>query len=171
MFVTDICIVMWNVRKAEPADLDRLMEIYEGAKRFMARTGNPNQWIDGYPSREVIAADISKGHCHVWEEDGEIIAAFALIVGNDPTYSRIDDGQWLNDLPYAVVHRLASSGKRGGIGRDCLQWCVERHRNLRVDTHADNRVMQRTLENMGFRRCGIIYCHNGTPRIAYQLTL
>lgn len=162
---------MWNVRKAEPADLDRLMEIYEGAKCFMAKTGNPNQWIDGYPSREVIEADIDNRYCHVWEEDGEIIAVFALIVGDDPTYARIDNGHWLNDLPYAVVHRLASSGKRGGIGRDCLQWCAERHHNLRVDTHADNRVMQRTLENMGFQRCGIIYCHNGTPRIAYQLTL
>lgn len=153
------------------ADIDRLMEIYARAKEFMARTGNPNQWIDGYPQREVVESDIRNGHCHVVEKNGRIEAAFSLIPGDDPTYWRIEGGQWLNDRPYAVVHRLASSGAIKGIGTKCLEWCMEQYPNLRVDTHADNRVMQDILHKMEFCRCGIIYTHNGTPRIAFQKDL
>ena len=43
-----------QIRKATLDDLDRLMEIFEEARRFMCRTGNPNQWINGYPQRELI---------------------------------------------------------------------------------------------------------------------
>ena len=55
-----------------------------------------------------------------------------------------------------------------GIGQAVIDWCGARSRNLRIDTHADNRVMQRLAERCGFRRCGIVYVANGTPRIAYQ---
>ena len=51
-----------NIRPATPADLDRLMEIFDAARRFMAKTGNPNQWINGYPQRGLIADEISRGH-------------------------------------------------------------------------------------------------------------
>lgn len=33
-----------EIRHAEPADLERMMEIYAQARRFMADHGNPNQW-------------------------------------------------------------------------------------------------------------------------------
>ena len=36
-----------QIRKALPADLDVLMDIFEVARRFMQATGNPNQWING----------------------------------------------------------------------------------------------------------------------------
>ncbi len=32
-----------RIRKAKPSDLDRIMHIYEGARRFMAEHGNPRQ--------------------------------------------------------------------------------------------------------------------------------
>ena len=47
-----------QIRKATLDDLDRLMEIFEEARRFMCRTGNPNQWINGYPQRELIQEEI-----------------------------------------------------------------------------------------------------------------
>ena len=56
-----------NIRKATPVDLCRLMEIFDAARRFMAKTGNPNQWINGYPQRELIADEISRGDCYVCE--------------------------------------------------------------------------------------------------------
>ena len=42
--------------------------------------------------------------------------------------------------------------------------------NIRVDTHADNKTMQRLIEKNGFTKCGTIYVKNGTARIAYQRT-
>ena len=93
----------------------------------------------------------------------------AFVLGPDPTYAKIEDGQWLNDaLPYGTIHRLASAGKRPGVATDVINWCLEHCESLRADTHADNKIMQHLLEKNGFTRCGIIHVADGTPRIAYQ---
>lgn len=68
---------------------------------------------------------------------------------------------------YATIHRLASAGHVGGIGRLCVQWCLRQGLPVRADTHADNTYMQHTLEACGFVRCGTIYTEDGTPRWAY----
>ncbi len=33
-----------KIRKSRQQDIDRIMEIYDFARDFMARHGNPNQW-------------------------------------------------------------------------------------------------------------------------------
>ena len=94
---------------------------------------------------------------------------FAFILGPDPTYRTITDGQWLNDtLPYGTIHRLASAGRQKGVATAVITWCLEHCESLRADTHADNKAMQHLLEKNGFTRCGIIRVEDGTPRIAYQ---
>ena len=158
-----------TIRPATFTDLDRLMEIFEAARRFMESTGNPNQWINGYPQRALIAEEISQEHCYVCQdEEGKTIGTFCFVPSPDPNYARIEDGAWLNDAPYHVIHRLASDGSEKGIFKACIDWCALQDTNLRADTHADNKVMQHLLEKNGFIRCGIIYVSNGTPRIAYQ---
>jgi hypothetical protein len=158
-----------HIRKAQPEDLDLLMEIFAAAKVFMAERGNSNQWIAGYPSRELIAQNIQDGNSYVCADDaGEILATFFFKIAPDETYARIYDGQWLNDKPYGVVHRLAGSGKVKGISDFCLQWCFEQCGNIRVDTHKDNKVMQQALIRNGYTYCGIIYIKNGTQRLAFQ---
>ena len=158
-----------TIRPATFTDLDRLMEIFEAARRFMESTGNPNQWINGYPQRALIAEEISQEHCYVCQdEEGKTIGTFCFVPSPDPNYACIEDGEWLNDAPYHVIHRLASDGSEKGIFKACIDWCALQDTNLRADTHADNKVMQHLLEKNGFIRCGIIYVSNGTPRIAYQ---
>jgi RimJ/RimL family protein N-acetyltransferase len=160
------------IRKTILSDIDVLMEIFSYARQLMARTGNANQWIDGYPSRDFIADEILRGNSYVCSDDnGKIIGTFAFIIGNDPTYHVIEGGNWLNDKPYGVVHRLASNGSIKGVGEFCFNWCESQIANIRVDTHSDNIVMRHLLEKLGFTYCGIIYCHNGTPRLAYQKTI
>jgi len=156
------------IRKATLKDIDEIMKIYSRARQFMVDSGNPNQWIGGHPSRAVIEEDIAYGTSYVCEENQEILGVFAFILGEDPTYSYIEGGAWLNDEAYGTVHRLASSGKRAGIASICFDWCFEQCGNVRVDTHEDNRVMQHLIEKSGFMKCGIIYIANGSPRIAYQ---
>ena len=43
---------MLTIRKATKKDLTLIMEIYKRARRFMAETGNPNQWGESKPQRE-----------------------------------------------------------------------------------------------------------------------
>ena len=131
--------------------------------------GNTVQWINGYPSQELMTSEINLGHCYVCLNDsGAIVATFCLIPGVDPTYAVIEGGHWLNDEPYATIHRLASDGSVKGITDIVMNWCKEQYNNLRADTHSDNSVMQQALLRNGFVECGIIYVANGTPRLAYQ---
>lgn len=99
---------------------------------------------------------------------GENPFVFALIIGEDPTYLRIEHGAWLNNSPYGTIHRLGSDGTRKGCFAECLTFCLNRIPNLRADTHRNNLTMQHLLEKYGFRRCGIIYVKDGSERLAYQ---
>ncbi len=159
------------IRKAVLEDIERIMDIFSIARKFMQTTGNPNQWINGYPQKELISNEIANGHCYVCEtndsSEKRVVATFCFIEGPDPTYSYIEDGEWPDDLPYYVIHRLASDGTVHGIASTCIEWGLDKSSVLRVDTHHDNKVMQHLLEKNGFSRCGIIYVANGTPRIAY----
>ena len=117
--------------------------------------------------RSVIRQEIEDGHSFVcMDGQGEILGTFCFILGEDPNYQHIYEGNWLNDEPYGVIHRLATNGKRKGVSDACLNWCFEQWGNIRVDTHQDNKVMQHILTKYGFQRCGIIYVKNGTERIA-----
>lgn len=158
-----------TIRSGTAADVGEVLAVYDAARRFMRATGNLTQWNDGYPAETDVRADIAAGNLYVGEVDGRIVMAFAFIIGEDPTYRIIEQGAWLDDAPYGTIHRLGSNGRRSGMLAACVEFCFGRVDNLRLDTHADNRPMQAAAERLGFRRCGIIYCRDGTPRIAYQM--
>ena len=160
-----------NIRKAQMRDIDEIMNIYASAREFMRASGNPNQWGDGYPSRELIEADIESGLSYIVEDEGEIIACFFFKVGEDPTYVRIYEGEWIGGGEYGVIHRIAVKYNGRGIIARVFEFCSGISRSIRIDTHRDNIPMQRALEKNGFTRCGIIYLPSSDERIAYQRIL
>ena len=153
------------IRRAGPADMDRILKIYETARRFMVENGNPTQWGTGYPSRQILEEDIRRERLYVVTEDGRICGVFMFSIGDDPTYARIE-GSWRSDAPYGVIHRVAGVG--GGIFAVVLEYCARQIGHLRIDTHADNKPMQHVVDKAGFCRRGIIYVADGSPRIAYD---
>ena len=157
-----------TIRKAVKNDLPYIFEIYARARKFMAENGNPNQWGDIKPGKELVESDIENGISYVCEKDGEILGVFAFIYGEDPTYKIIYDGEWLSDEPYAVIHRIASSGKVKGTGEFCLKWALSQYPNIRIDTHKDNTVMRYLMDKLGFAYCGIIHLEDGDERLAFQ---
>ena len=157
------------IRKASMQDLPAILDIYAYARKFMADTGNPAQWGDGYPQRDVLERDIDLGQLYIIEEDNATVGVFAFIIGADPTYAVIDDGSWLSDAPYGTIHRIAGNGKTHGLLQQTVAFCGQQIAHLRIDTHADNRIMQHLIAKCGFSRCGIIYVRGGSPRIAYEL--
>lgn len=162
---------MRTIRRAVIEDVPVIMRLIDEARAIMRSCGNVNQWIDGYPSQDTIEKDIAVGHCYVCEEpDGEVIASFAFIPSPEPTYKEIYDGSWLDDKPYYVVHRLASTASSHGVFDDVMDYCMEVAGNLRIDTHRDNVIMRHVIERYGFSYCGIIYLANGDERLAYQLS-
>jgi hypothetical protein len=158
-----------EIRPARLEEIEEIMKIYDKAKAFMMESGNPGQWVNGYPQRELIERDIRRGDSFVCCEDGRIHGVFSFIIGEDPTYAVIEDGQWLSEEPYGTVHRIAGDGEISGMMDKVFPFCLQRIACLRGDTHADNKKMQHLFLKNGFKRCGIIYTENGSPRIAYQL--
>lgn len=160
----------WQIIKTKPEQLPDVLELYAHARRFMAEHGNPYQWGDSYPEQRMVERDIQDGYSYVCMAKGRIAAVFYYRPGEDDTYRRIEDGQWLNDSPYGVVHRIASDGRTKGAASFCLDWALGQCRNLKIDTHRDNVVMQNCLKKNGFSYCGIIHVEDGGERLAYQKT-
>ena len=160
-----------EIRKTTMEELDAVMELYAAARRFMVDTGNPRQWAArNWPPRELILRDIAQGRSHVCVANGELLAVFYYEYGRDidPTYRVIEDGAWIGGDTYGVVHRIAAK-KGSGAGKYCIRWAFDQCGHLRIDTHGDNKVMQKVLEGLGFRYCGIIHVtEDRDPRLAYE---
>ena len=162
-----------NIRHANPADLDRIMEIYARAQQFMRESGNPTQWSNVYPTRGLIEDDIARQISYVVTDDTEKVqGVFVFVIGKDRTYAVIRGGAWKNDDPYGTIHRMglsatyASKQIKAYTGTNVVNYI----NNLRIDTHENNRVMQHLITKSGFTFCGHITADDGTDRLAYQYT-
>jgi RimJ/RimL family protein N-acetyltransferase len=159
----------FEIRPASRKDLPIINRVYDIAREYMNRNGNPTQWGGGYPWVDLLDNDIEKRQLFVMLANRKICGVFAFIIGVDPTYIEIENGAWLNDEPYGTIHRIASDGTQRGIFRACFEFCLGHADNIRIDTHADNVKMQAVIADNGFIKCGTIYiASDHSPRIAYQ---
>lgn len=157
-----------KIKQAIKEDLPAMQEVFAIGRDIQKKSGNLTQWVDGYPSDELLLEDIDQGAAYICVNDAdEILAVFAMFTTPDPTYTEID-GAWLNDEPYATIHRIATNGKERGVGQYCIQWVQDRFENVRIDTHDDNQQMKHIVEKLGFEDTGVIYLENGDPRNAYH---
>lgn len=157
-----------KIRFATKEDLAEMREIFNYGRKVQLESGNPTQWAPGYPSDELILEDIAKDATYVYLNDQEEISAvFSVFTEPDATYHEID-GEWLNDDPYATIHRIATDGQERGVGQKCIEWVQSKHDNVRIDTHDNNQQMKHIIKKLGFKYCGIIYLANGDSRNAYH---
>mgnify|MGYP003235169540 CR=1 FL=1 len=155
-----------KIRKSRMEDVNDIMNIIAAAKQYMASHGNTTQWVNGYPGEEIIISDIKNGNSYLITHNDIIAGTFSFIIGKEPTYQVIKNGEWHYDRPYGTIHRLASAGIARGISRVCFEYCLGNY--IRIDTHRDNISMQAAIEKFGFKKCGNVYMLNGTERIAYD---
>ncbi len=159
-----------DIRKTKLSDLPRVMELYARARQFMRDNGNPHQWADRlWPPEDLIRRDIEAGKSYICRENSKVVGVFYFDFGHriDPTYARIENGAWIGNEDYGVVHRIASGSK--GVGSFCIRWALAQCGHLRIDTHADNLPMRNLLQKLGFIPCGTIYVNEGRdPRVAYE---
>lgn len=171
----------YTIRHAVDSDKERIYDIYAFARKFMAENGNPNQWKNNNPSREIIDNDIAAGNLYVIEEadkeqqteiadnkNSRVHGVFFFKMGEDATYNVIEDGSWLSGDTYGTIHRVAGDGQVHGVLTMAVQFCEQKIKHLRIDTHNDNKIMQHVIEKNGFKRCGIIHVKDGSERIAYE---
>ena len=164
-----------EIRLANEFDVNDIMEIIKQAQEDLRKRGI-DQWQNGYPNKDTICKDIEQGYTYVLTEDSQIIGTAAIIFDGEETYNTIYDGQWLSDQGYVVIHRIAihRSKKGKGYARMILEhvkaMCKDKGIfSIKIDTHEDNRSMQRFLQKNGFSYCGIIYLLDGGKRLAFEL--
>jgi RimJ/RimL family protein N-acetyltransferase len=157
------------IRPATYADVTEADKIYKSAKEYMKKSGNAEQWPGDYPSGTDVELGIKDGVSYVLEDDGEILATFLFKpYADDPTYRKIYSGEWLNDGPYSVIHRIAVKYHGKSLADFVFNECFKILPNIKIDTHKDNIPMQRCLRKNGFIYCGIIYLENGEERMAFE---
>lgn len=159
------------IRKAEEKDITAIERIFEGARRAMAAMGNTTQWVNGYPGRDDILRDMADGVCRVMEDgNGRVYGVFSVFTQPDPTYPGIYDGAWLNERPYATIHRIASDYSHRGVLKEAVDYCLELTGEVRIDTHRNNLPMINGLTRLGFTLCGKIRLFRGgdNERLAFQ---
>lgn len=160
-------------RKAETTDIERIWEIILQAKEQMKRL-NTHQWDENYPTVETIRGDIEKQIGYVLCKENRLLAYGVVSFDREPAYDTIE-GEWRNELPYLIVHRLAVADevKGQGIARLFILQAEEVSRrkgiyNFRVDTKFDNTYMLRLIDSLGFRYSGEVYYRGNQARKAFE---
>ncbi|PTW02778.1 RimJ/RimL family protein N-acetyltransferase [Halanaerobium saccharolyticum] len=163
-----------NFVRAEIEEIPEIMKIIKAAQKYLKEQGI-DQWQNNYPNPETLKKDIEAGNSYIIKKEGKIIAVAAVIFGEDPTYNLIEEGSWLADGLYGVIHRAAVAPEYKGQGIISIIYrkTFKMGANLgadsiRIDTHQDNLAMRRAIEKAGFNYCGIIYTKDGSPRLAYE---
>lgn len=165
----------YNFRQANLGELEQIWVIL---KEGIARRKNEgsNQWQDGYPNPEVIKNDIEKGAGFILEEGNTIVGYCAIMINDEPEYSKIE-GNWITNDDFVVFHRVAISNNHLGkkLSIKILQHIEEFALNndiysIKADTNFDNIAMLKIFERMDYVYCGEVY-FRGSPRKAFEKAL
>lgn len=166
-----------NIRRTTEKDLPEIMAIVKEAQEYLHDQGIP-QWQNGYPNEAQFRTDMEKQGSYVLVDEDMVVGFCYLTSDRDPDYTNIYNGAWLNDEPYVVAHRVAikKSLKGKGYAHQIFAFAEKMAKeqgiyNLRVDTHDDNRSMQRCVTKEGFVPCGRVYIGGTAPRIGFQKVL
>jgi GNAT superfamily N-acetyltransferase len=165
-------------RQTRLEDVDSVMEIILQAQEDLKSQG-VDQWQNGYPNREAIHDDIAQNQSWVLVDNDHIVGTTMLSFGVEETYNQLFDGEWLTSGKYAVMHRVAVSrtfkgrGYGGRLVESVKSLCQEMGiHSIKIDTHEDNKSMQRMLLKNDFVYCGYIFlidgAEKGAKRLAYE---
>lgn len=169
------------LKKSTEEDLPEILNIIHSAIGYLAEQGI-DQWQHGYPADEDLKQDIKDGINYVLITDGKIAGTATIHQGIDPNYLKIEDGDWINgsEAHYAAIHRVAISNQFRGqhLSEKLVSGLITVSRvlgfkDIRIDTHPENKGMQHVITTNGFDKRGIIHMrengHPWTARYAYQL--
>jgi ribosomal protein S18 acetylase RimI-like enzyme len=164
-------------RKSVGTDVDSIMKIIRQAQAYFKEDGI-DQWQNNYPNVETIENDIKNKYGYVLLENNIIIGTAAVSFDGDKNYDFIYDGKWMSSDEYAVIHRIVVDSDHKGSGlasviiENVENMCLYRGvHSIRVDTHKENKSMQRLLQKNGFKYCGKIYLEDKSERIAFEKIL
>jgi len=146
--------------RATENDMEELISFYRHVADNIRETGLQRWHWGRYPNEEILRDDLEQGNLYCLREDGMIMAAVALMTGQEPEYENL---HWTCGLRPGMFHRLAvhPSMQGGGLGGIVVDDALQILRRagcdcVRCDTSERNTNAIRLYEKLGFRRCGRI---------------
>ena len=169
---------MTNYRKATLEDLPQVMEAVEDSREVLRLQGN-GQWQDGYPNKDDFVNDIKNGRLFVtYDNDPNEVIGVCALTYREEDYHHLYEGEWLTDLPYMVMHRVAIKKKyKGkGLGKKLFEVFIEQaklegYKSLRIDTHEGNAIMRHIITSFGFVYCGKAILTPDKDRMVFEKVL
>ena len=162
----------FEIGKTEEEDAAAVAEMYREGSAFLRASG-VDQWQNGYPNEEAVQGDLTEGTGYVMETERGVDGYACISFTGEPCYADLQ-GEWLSLQPYVVIHRMAISndckgkGAAGAFFGFAQSLCAERQiHSMKVDTDADNKMMQQVLKKFGFTYCGTV-CFDNSEKIAFE---
>jgi len=166
----------YSLTLATPSHRDWILLQIDGCRQQMA-AHQSGQWQGKEPSLATIEEDIFHQRYYVLFEDNQPCGGAALM-NHEPGYDHLLEGQWLNQDPYMVIHRLFIAplfqGRHlGKILLVQLELQVQEFHihNIRVDTHALNQPMRGLLNRQHYQEVGKAWLPQAGERLVYHKVL
>ena len=166
------------LRGSIESDMAQLTGMLEDAIALLAMN-NIDQWQNGTISSEILLDAIMHDQAFVWEQrDSTGIAGFCVLDTYDELYENLAEGEWTVPGSYLAIHRVMVSQHLRGRKVTTQMFLdikkmgiVNNVDSLRIDTHPDNIMMQKTLKRNGFVRTWLLYMPSGSSRYTYEFDL
>lgn len=103
-----------QIRLSDNKDIEKIMSLFDEAKKFIASYGSDQWQGDEYPSEDLVIEDINSSSSYVLEDDENIAGYMYISLEKEKCYEVIKNGKWESDFDYMTIHRLALSDKYRG---------------------------------------------------------
>lgn len=139
-----------RIVRAEPSELDEVLEILDEASRWLRAKGFESQWKPTPTFRQMIKDNIDDGDVYMIKDAQGTIGTVTL---------QWSDMKYWGDLPLdsGYIHKFAIRRSRSGqgFGVRTLQWAEAKAKKegkgfLRLDCLANNMVIREYYERYGF---------------------
>lgn len=148
-----------TIRIAQPADLKRICTFYEKVCTQQQFDEYSPKWTwQDYPSEAGLADSIRNAQVIINVQNGTVVAAGVLSVGEDPTYQEVPWQHPLGDQEIAVLHLFAvDKDYRGkGISQTTLRAIIDQaqqngQKGIHLDIIDPNLPAEKAYLKAGFR--------------------
>lgn len=153
------------IRLANKSDAIYIQEVLDDAKKLFKQDGS-DQWqdLDNYPNINTTLNDIEKEQMYIYEKDNKIVGCVVLSKEEEEAYNIINEGNWLSNDKYYVIHRLAVRNNyyHQGIAKELISHMIKLTKDdnihsIKIDTKKENKRMLSLLKGLGFKEVGVIY--------------
>ena len=163
-----------SFRRQRRSGFQEVCALYQDVIRDMHSRGLKQWEWDVYPTRAQLEEDVTHGRLYRVEDNGRLIAAFALGDAMEPEYARIT---WEYGVRPATLHRFAMVSESLDLASRVLAFVKEEalrlgYDSLRLDTCVEDSPMLEVFSSAMTREAGRTFFENpGVTSVCFEAPL